>query len=454
MTKKFRPYDPNQIMLLPPSLDEWLPEDHLVHFIDDIVDSLDISAILSVYERELRGFPPYHPAMLLKVLIYAYSTGTYSSRKIAKACQENVAYRMLSANQFPDFRTISDFRKRHLAAFENLFLQVLHICSESGMVKLGHIALDGTKIKANASKHKAMSYGRMKQDSEKLRKEIRDLLRQVEHVDEREDRRYGSTRGDELPVELTRRETRLKKIQEAMATLEKRAKEQAEQESKDNKDDPDGKGPGGKRRGRPRKQPKDLPADKAQMNFTDPESRIMKTANGFIQGYNVQSVVDEAYQIIVATKVTNSPADAGHLRDMMRMVEENMSKKPKRLSCDAGYFKQDDITWLESEGIDPYIATGRQPHNTMPITVRGRIPSHYGVKERMARKLKTKKGHAIYARRKVIVEPPHGQIKHCRKFDHFSLRGLAKVEGEWSLVAMCHNLLKLFRYGTPKWATV
>jgi hypothetical protein len=201
---------------------------------------------------------------------------------------------MLSANQFPDFRTISDFRKRHLAAFENLFLQVLHICSESGMVKLGHIALDGTKIKANASKHKAMSYGRMKQDSEKLRKEIRDLLRQVEHVDEREDRRYGSTRGDELPVELTRRETRLKKIQEAMATLEKRAKEQAEQESKDNKDDPDGKGPGGKRRGRPRKQPKDLPADKAQMNFTDPESRIMKTANGFIQGYNVQSVVDEA----------------------------------------------------------------------------------------------------------------------------------------------------------------
>lgn len=207
MTRKFRPCDPNQIMLLPPSLDEWLPEDHLIHFIDDIVDSLDISAMLSVYERELRGFPPYHPAMLLKVLIYAYSTGTYSSRKIAKACQENAAYRMLSANQFPDFRTISDFRKRHLAAFENLFLQVLHICSESGMVKLGHIALDGTRIKANAAKHKAMSYGRMKQDSEKLRKEIRDLLRQVEHVDEREDRRYGSTRGDGLPAELTRWET-------------------------------------------------------------------------------------------------------------------------------------------------------------------------------------------------------------------------------------------------------
>jgi len=455
--KKFRDYDPNQVMLLPPTLNEWLPDNHFANFIGDVVDHIDISAVTKQYEQELRGYPPYHPAMLLKVLIYAYCTGVYSSRKIARACQDVVAFRVLSANQFPDFRTISDFRKRHLGTFKELFIEVLHIAQSAGMVKLGHVSLDGSKVKANASKHKAMSYDRMKATEQRLRQEISELTRQAERTDHIEDKKYGDAMGDELPEELARRESRLAKIQEAMAALEKKAEqEQGENEQQDKKDDDDQGGkPPARKRGRPRKviQPTGVPEDKAQRNFTDPESRIMRSKDGFIQAYNVQSVVDEKHQIIVATEVTDHPNDHGVLRTMVEMTERNTEAAVRKISCDAGYFAEDDVTWLQDRGADPYIATGRQKHNEISESPRGRIPKHYTTKQRMTRKLKTKKGHAVYARRKVIVEPVYGQIKSCRAFDQFSLRGLDKVRGEWSLVAMCHNLLKIFRYGRVQWAT-
>ncbi|GMA49296.1 IS5/IS1182 family transposase [Alicyclobacillus contaminans] len=463
--KKYRGHNHDQLLLLPPDLNEWLPENHLARFISDVVDRLDTSAITEPYERELRGYPPYHPVMLLKVLIYAYCSGIFSSRKIAAACVDVVAFRWLSANQCPDFRTISDFRKRHLHVFKELFLQVLQIAQSAGMVKMGHVALDGTKIRANASKHKAMSYGRMKQEEQRLRQEIAEMVREAERTDRREDKLYGDARGDELPEELARRQSRLAKIQEAMAALEaeERAKaeaEQAQSEDPDDKDDDErdeGEGPsgGGQCHGRKgRSAVKAVPKDKAQRNFTDPESRIMPSKDGFVQAYNVQSVVDEKCQIIVATEVTNSPNDAGVLRTLVEMAEQNTGRVPKKLSADAGYYAQDDVVWLEERGVDPYIATGRQKHGEVPVCPRGRIPKSYTPKQRMARKLMTKRGRAIYAKRKVIVEPVYGHIKACMGFVRFSLRGLAKVRGEWSLVAMCHNLLKIFRYGRSKPATV
>ncbi|MDI9260647.1 IS1182 family transposase [Alicyclobacillus sendaiensis] len=458
--KKFRGHNHDQLLLLPPDLNEWLPEDHLARFISDVVDQMDTSAITEPYERELRGYPPYHPVMLLKVLIYAYCTGVFSSRKIAAACEDVVAFRWLSANQCPDFRTISDFRKRHLHVFKELFLQVLRIAQSAGMVKMGHVALDGTKIRANASKHKAMSYGRMKQEEQRLRQEIAELVRDAERTDKREDKLYGNARGDELPEELARRQSRLAKIQEAMAALEAEAKAKAEAEQVQTDGDDDEKRggdqghPGGKKHGsRGRKSVKGaIPADKAQRNFTDPESCIMPSKDGFVQAYNVQSVVDEAYQIIVATEVTNSPNDAGVLRTLVEMAKGNTGRMPKKLSGDAGYYAQDDIEWLETMGVDPYIATGRQKHGEIPVCPRGRIPKSYTPKQRMARKLMTRRGRAIYAKRKVIVEPVYGHVKSCMGFVRFSLRGLIKVRGEWSLVAMCHNLLKIFRYGWSKMA--
>ncbi|WP_367306862.1 IS1182 family transposase [Alicyclobacillus acidocaldarius] len=456
--KKFRGHNHDQLLLLPPDLNEWLPENHLARFISDVVDRLDTSAITEPYERELRGYPPYHPVMLLKVLIYAYCTGVFSSRKIAAACEDVVAFRWLTANQCPDFRTLSDFRKRHLHVFKELFLQVLRVAQSAGMVKMGHVALDGTKIRANASKHKAMSYGRMKQEEQRLRQEIAELVRDAERTDKREDKLYGNTRGDELPEALARRQSRLAKIQEAMAALEAEAKakaeaepEQASDEKDEKRDDDEGQSGGKKGHGsQGRRSMKAVPEDKAQRNFTDPESRIMPSKDGFVQAYNVQAVVDEAYQIIVATEVINSPSDAKVLRTMVEMAKQNTGRIPKKLSGDAGYYAQEDVEWMEAMGVDPYIATRRQKHGENPICPRGRIPKSYTPKQRMARKLVTKRGRAIYAKRKVIVEPVYGHIKSCLGFDRFSLRGLAKVRGEWSLVAMCHNLLKLFRYGRSR----
>jgi len=423
MSKTYRPYEPDQILLLPPSVKDWLPSGHLAHFISELVDeSLDLSAITKVYEREERGYPPYHPVMMTKVLLYAYCMGMPSSRKIEKCLMEDVGFRMLAANNTPNFRTIADFRKEHLAALDGLFQQVLKLCQKAGMVKLGHVALDGTKMKANASKHKAMSYDRMKKDEARLAAEVKEFLRQAEETDAREDAEYGpDKRGDELPAELAFREGRLKIIREAKEALEREAREAGAVE----------------------------PKDKAQRNFTDPESRIMPSSSekgSFLQGYNCQAAVDDKHQVIVACDTTQQTNDSQQAKPMLEQVKKNTGKAPEKVSMDAGYASEDNIVDVEALGTEAFIAMSRKKHgDVVPAAPRGRIPKNLSVLNRMRRKLLTKKGRAIYAKRKEIVEPVFGQTKRCRGFRQFLLRGLKKVKGEWSLICTTHNLLKLWR---------
>src|SRR6202158_4222668 len=303
MAKTYRPYLPEQDLLLPPSLRDWLPEDHLVHFVSDLIDQLDLSAITTVYEDEERGYPPYHPVMLTKVLVYAYCVGVFSSRRIQKKLREDVGFRVLAAGNEPDFRTISDFRKLHLGALQGLFDQGLQIAMQAGTMKLGRVVLDGSKVKANASKHKAMSYGRMQEEEKRLKEEVKRLLEQAEAADEEEDARYGrDRRGDELPAELARRETRLKRIREAKRALEERAREQA------------------KSKGEPEAEAK--PEAKMQYNFTDPESRIMKGADGFVQAYNAQGAVEPDFQLIVGQLVTQAANDKQQLVPLVEAIKE------------------------------------------------------------------------------------------------------------------------------------
>ena len=412
------------MLLLPPSLQDWVPEGHLARFISDLVDTLDLSAIEDPYTEE-RGYPPYHPCMMVKLLLYAYCTGTYSSRRIAAQLTDSVAYRVLAAGNEPDFRTLSDFRKRHSESLAGLFDQVLRLCREAGLVKLGHVALDGTKIKANASKRKAMSYGRMKQQEETLQKEIRKILQRAEAADRDEDQRFGSDkRGDELPAELARRETRLKKIQEAKAALEKEARDRAAAEGKD----PDAA----------------RPTDKSQRCFTDPESKIQKTGDGFIQGYNAQAAVDGAFQVIVAQHVTTAGNDVQQLEPAVRDIKRVLGDKPEVVLADAGYWSDTNAEFLQHEGIEGYLATGRQKHgDTPPPAPRGRPPGNMTLRERMARTLRTVKGKRLYAKRKGIVEPVFGQIKQARGFRRFLRRGVSNVKHEWALVCAVHNILKL-----------
>lgn len=428
MSKVFRPYDPDQPFLMPVSMREWLPAGHLAYFISDVADHLDLSAVMNHYEEE-KGYPPYHPAMMVKVLLYAYCIGVPSSRKIAKRLEEDIAFRVLAANNTPDFRTISDFRKDHLKALAALFVQVLKLCQKAGLVKLGHVSLDGTKIKANASKHKAMSYKRMKEEEARLEAEVQELLRKAEVVDEEEDQTYGKNkRGDELPKELSFRESRLKKIREARASLEAEARMEAEQSQ--------GKG---KTAG--------VPEDKAQRNFTDPESHIMPAPGGkqFEQAYNAQAAVDSANQIIVAAEVTDQPSDKGQATPMMQQVKENTGGLPREMSADAGYFSSDEVTKLTAAGIDAYVPPDKMCHTAkMPAAPRGRIPRSLSVIDRMRRKLRTKRGKKRYALRKELPEPVFGQIKQARGFRQFLLRGKEKVRGEWRLICAGHNLLKLF----------
>ena len=422
--KTFRPYDPDQMLLMPPSLSDWVPEDHLARFVSDLVDTLDLSAIEDTYTEE-RGYPPYHPRMMVKVLLYAYCTGTYSSRRIAERLVDSVAYRFLAAGNEPDFRTISGFRKRHEKALSGLFEQVLKVCRASGLVRLGRVALDGTKIKANASKHKAMSYGRMRDQESALRKEIQDLLRRAEATDRDEDRRYGAdVQGNELPQELARRETRLKKIREAKAALEEEAREQAVAEGKD---------------------PKEAkPPTRAQRNFTDPESRIQKTRDGFIQWYNAQVAVDDLFQVIVAQHVTSAATDVHQLEPAIASMEKVLKSRPEELLGDAGYWSEANVQVLKNKQIDPFIAPERQKHGD-PIgrSPWGRPRADLTPRQRMARKLRTLKGRKTYSRRKEIVEPVLGQIKQARGFRQFLRRGLDRVGHEWALICTAHNLLKL-----------
>ena len=422
-TKTFRPYEPDQMLLMPPALSDWVPERHLARGVSDLVDTLELSAIEDTYTEE-RGYPPYHPCMMVKLLVYGYCTGIYSSRRIADKIVDSVAFRFLAAGNEPDFRTISDFRKRHGQALEGLFDQVLEVCQKAGLVKLGKVAIDGTKIKANASKHKAMSYGRMKQKESELKKQVREMLKRAEQIDKEEDRLYGpDNRGDELPGEFARAETRLKKIREAKAALEAEARAKAVEKGKDPDDA--------------------TPPDKAQRNFTDPESKIQKTKDGYIQGYNAQVAVDDAFQVIVSQHVTPTAPDVNELVAAIDAIKKKLGRKPKAVLADAGYWSENNAEVLSKQRIDAYIATERHKHTDKPPPVRGRPPAGLSIRQRMARKLRTVAGRKLYSRRKTIVEPVFGQIKQARSFRQFLRRGLENVRHEWTLVCTAHNILKL-----------
>jgi transposase len=426
MAKTYRPYAPEQALLLPPRLREWLPEHHLAYFVSDLIDQLDLSAILTVYEDEERGYPPYHPVMLTKVLVYAYSVGVFSSRKIQRRLVEDVAFRVLAAGNTPDFRTIADFRKTHLAALQGFFVQVLNLARDLGVLRMVRVAVDGTKIKANASKHKAMSYQRMGDKQRHLRDEVRQLLAQAEAADAAEDAVYGPDRsGDELPEELQRRESRIKRIREAKQALEARAKAAAAGS------DP---APASAK-----------PDPTAQYNFTDPESRIMKGPEGFVQAYNAKVAVNDL-QLIVGQAVTQQTNDKQQLMPMLTTIAQQSGTTPSQLLGDAGYCSEENLAAITATTTDAYISTRKQKHGERPGPCpRGPLSQPATRIDRMCRKLHTKAGAAIYARRKAIVEPVIGQIKHARGFRQFLLRGLEKVQAEWSLVCTTHNVLKLYR---------
>jgi transposase len=427
MAKTYRSYLPEQNLLLPPSLREWLPDEHLVYFVSDVVDQLDLAAIESVYEGDDRGQPPYHPRMMTKILLYGYCVGVFSSRKIQKRLVEDVAFRVLAAGNQPDFRTISDFRKQHLKALGELFEQMLRLTLETGTMKVGRVVLDGSKFKANASKHKAMSYGKMEETEKRLREEVRKLLRQAEAADDEEDQRYGrDRRGDELPEELQRRETRIARIQEAKRALEERAQERAKSEGKD---------------------PEEAkPAPKAQYNFTDPESRILKGADGFVQGYNTQVAVEPAFQLIVGQQVTQAANDKQQLVPMVERIEQQSGQKPREIVTDNGYCSEANLKYLKKRKIEGFVATGKQKHSQRRKACKpGPLPKGASRVQQMERKLQTQVGAAVYATRKYIVEPVFGQIKQARGFRQFLLRGLEKIRGEWALICMTHNILKFHK---------
>jgi transposase len=427
MAKTFRTYLPEQNLLLPASLREWLPDDHLAYFVSDVVDQLNLSAIESVYEEEERGQPPYHPRMMTKILLYGYCVGVFSSRRIQKRLLEDVAFRVLAAGNQPDFRTISDFRKLHLKSLEELFQQMLRLTLETGMMKLGRVALDGSKVKASASKHKAMSYGRMKETEKRLREEVRKLLNQAEAADQEEDSRYGrDRRGDELPEELQRRETRIARIREAKQALEERAREQAKNKGKD---------------------PEEArPTEKAQYNFTDPESRMLKGPDGFLQGYNTQIAVEPVFQLIVGQRVTQAANDKQQMVPLVEAIEKQSGQKPEGVVADSGYCSDENLKYLAKKKLEGFVSTEKQKHGqrNQPCP-RGPLPREASRVERMERKLETKVGAAVYATRKFIVEPVFGQIKQARGFRQFLLRGIEKVRGEWALICMTHNILKFHK---------
>jgi transposase len=445
-TRMFRPFEPDQLLLLPPSLRDWLPADHLAYFVADLVEDLDLKPILTTYGNLTRGTVPYDPRMLVAVLLYAYAVGVPASRQIARRLHEDIAFRVLAANTTPDFRTISDFRKQHLVALRGLFVQVLRLCQHAGLVTLGHIALDGTKLKANASKHKAMSYDRMVKEEGRLQAEVDGLLQQATDADARDDAQYGTDRtGDELPVELAFREGRLRKIREAKAALEQEAREAAAAKQAANEiREAEGPHPG------PKPQPpRAVPAPTAQRNFTDPECRIMPSSSdkgSFVQGYNCQAVVDATAQIIIAADVTQAPNDKQQAQPLLQQAIANTGQVPTIASLDAGYFSEENVHALTALGCRPLIPPDRQLHErTRPKAPRGRIPTGLSVADRMRRTLRTKRGRRLYAKRKVTVEPVFGQIKQGRGFRQFLLRGHQQVRGEWALICTTHNVLKLWR---------
>ena len=438
MGKTYRPYLPEQDLLLPPSLRDWLPEGHLAYFVSDLIDAMDLGEIEAYYEREDRGYPPYHPRMMVKVVVYGYCVGVFSSRRLQKRLQEDIGFKLLAAGNEPDFRTLSDFRKLHRKVLQGLFEQVLRMALELGTLKLGRVAIDGSKVKANASKHKAMSYQRMREEQQRLGAEVRRLLAEAERVDAEEDARYGRNRsGDELPAELQRREERLRRIGAAKRALEERVRQEAEAEVVEH---------AGSDEIKEEAEKKAVPKDTDQYNFTDADSRIMKGADGFVQAYNAQIAVEPVLQLIVGQSLTQASNDKKQLLPMIQVVEQQSGQKPKQVLADSGYTSEASITGAEVAGVDAYLAVARDKHNQRPGPCpRGPLPRGANAKDGMRRKLQTKTGQAIYAARKAIVEPVFGQIKHARGFRQFLLRGEEKVRAEWSLVCTGHNVLKLHR---------
>ena len=498
--KSFRPWQPEQTTLLPPSPREWLSPDHQVYFLLDLVDELDLSEILlPAQAKDPRGEKGFDPRMMMLLLLYAYCVGIVSSRKIERACYEDLAFRVLTGNQQPDHSRISEFRRRNLDALKELFVQILRLCQKAGMVSLGHVALDGTKVQANASKRKAMSHERMLRAEKELEKEINALMRRAEILDAQEDKRYGKGKlGSELPDELRRRQDRLARIRQARKEMEAETAAAAARQRQQDAEEARAKASAAResdavaaeqselsqkaeaaaakanaarekaieaaenagleppdleplaaeampRRGLARKAD-GTPTKKTQRNFTDADSHLMQSGGSYLQGYNCQLAVDSDHQVIVAVGVSNQPPDVEHLEPMLQRIATTAGALPEVMALDAGYWSEDNASRCENLGIDAYIATGRLPHGQPPPPQRGPLPRDADAKIRMARKLRSKKGSAIYAQRKAIVEPVNGQIKEGRGLRRFLLRGLEKVDGEWHLIAATHNLLKLFRH--------
>ncbi|MBI3934327.1 MAG: IS1182 family transposase [Acidobacteria bacterium] len=477
MSKCFREYQPEQALLLPPSLDDWLPEGHLARFISEVVGELDLGPIYQSYEeKDGRGQAAYQPLMMWKVLFYGYCMGIASSRKIEKATYENVAFRYLSANQHPDHDTLAEFRRRHLAALAALFVQVLRLCQEAGLVKLGHVALDGTKIKANASRYRNRTYERLSEQEKELAEQVERMLAEAERTDRAEDQQYGrASRGDELPAELAQRETRLRKIREAKAELQRQARQQAEEKKaeierrlreREQKAAETGRPMRGKRPAVP-DPATTQPKAKAVVNLTDSESRIMRegSSSGFVQGFNAQAAVDGHSQIIVAADVTNQQGDRAQLVPMLEQVEQNLGSKPEKVTADTGYYSPQQVWSPSLAGMDLYVKPDDPPKryqqrqaaagdpDPLPRPKRkGRLRCGYdsdGVPriDPLRAKLASPEGQAIYKKRREVVEPVFGQIKQGRGFRQFLLRSVEKVRAEWRLICLTHNLLKLYRSG-------
>lgn len=451
MSKTFRNWGLDQALLLPPSVHDFVPAGHLSRFVVALVtEELDLSAIMGSYRGE-KGQPPYHPAMMVALLLYAYTVGLYSSRRIAKACGERVDFMAIVALDAPDFRTISEFRRRHLAALSGLFVQVLKLCERAGLVRLGHVALDGTKIKANASKHKAMSYERMQKRETELQAEVDGWLKAAEAADAAEDKAFGADkRGDEMPDWVAEKQARLAKIRAAKAELEAEAKAKAEADAKaaaekaarehTQRQAKEGK----PQRGRKAAPPSSAPDPKAQRNFTDPESRILKTKDGYIQGYNAQAAVDAQAQIIVAHTLSNNGSDQAQLVPLLGAIKANLGSNPDEISADAGYCSTDNLRAVSRRRIKAYIATGRQKHGSKSATAK-RPPRPGSLIARMSTKLRRAGYRSRYRLRKQVVEPVFGQIKQAGGFRQFLLRGIEKVKAEWAMICTTHNLRKLAR---------
>jgi transposase len=438
MSKTYRAWDVDQAWLLPPSVHDFVPAGHPAHLVRELVRAeLDLSAIVAEYEREERGQPPYHPAMMVALLLYAYTQGVYPSRQIAKACEERLDVIAVTGMQRPDFRTISDFRRRHLEALAGLFTQVLGLCRQAGLVKLGHVALDGTKLKANASKHKAMSYGRMPRAEAELAAEVAGWLAQAEAADAAEDAEHGpDRRGDELPGWVADKQQRLERIRAAKAALEAEAKAEPPPHAEP------GPSSGMMASGRPRRAPDGGPPAGAQRNFTDPDSRVLKTKDGFVQGYNGQLAVDTAHQIIVAQRLTTNGSDQDGLVPLLNATTAALGRTPREVSADAGFGREDNLEALAARGIRGYLAPGRASHGSADPSGQRQIKPASRMAE-MAAKLKRAGRRSRYRLRHQTVEPVIGPIKQARGFRQFLLRGVIKVKAEWALVCTAHNLIKL-----------